>query len=78
MAEHPHIVIDCPPRADGDGFDINVQAEGFASHDELATTLLLLVERITGVRTDGYVRMVDECRRVAAREQVLLAEVADA
>jgi hypothetical protein len=70
--EHPHIVIDCPTASDETKkFDIGVKATGVDSGEQVLTILLLVVEKLTGVSTDGYVRLVDEVRRVAAREQAV-------
>ncbi|GIF14829.1 hypothetical protein [Actinoplanes teichomyceticus] len=69
MSRRPRIVIDCPPNEDVPvGFDVKVQADDVTSESELVVLLLLVVEKLTGVSTDSYVRLVDECRRVAARE----------
>lgn len=67
--EIARVVIERKGRAeDPDGFDVDVQTEGVDSEDSLALLLLVVVQKITGVRTDTYVSLVDECRRVAARE----------
>ena len=39
-----------------------------SDQDLVITTLLFVVERMTGVSTNGYLMMVDECRRIAKRE----------
>lgn len=68
-APNPRIVIDCPPGRSGNGRACNVQVTGFDDPDDVAAVLLIVVERITGVRVDSYLHLVDECRRIAAREQ---------
>jgi hypothetical protein len=42
---------------------------GPATDEQALAELLAAVERITGVETDSYMRLVDACRQVAARER---------
>lgn len=75
--ENARAVIECLPCPDDhedDGFDIRITATGFESEDHLVAAMLHVVEKITGVRTDSYVHLVDACRAIAAREQEEVAK----
>lgn len=66
---NPYVLIECAPDDDQSneaGFDLKVKAGGgIADNDEVICLLLLLVESLTGVDAELYVRQVDIVRRAA-------------
>jgi hypothetical protein len=64
-----HVQIHCPGSLNEPNPEIKVNGDGLESQGQLATLLLTIVERITGISTDSYVALVNEARKAAARDQ---------
>lgn len=65
----PRILVRQIDRGPGRKPSLESQVTGVQDMNEAVALLMMVVEELTGVSADPYMGLVDECRRVAAREQ---------
>lgn len=66
LGTRPFVLIECEPGDTDPGFDMGVRAGGgVETKDEIVVLLLLLVEQLTGVDADLYIKQIDVTRKAA-------------
>lgn len=66
LGADPYMLIKAPQLPD-QNFDIKMKAAGWDNADEMVAILLMLVEQMTGVSSNSYLREIDLMRSASWR-----------